>query len=269
MLRKTTSLVLAFSGLFVLVTSVILYIQPEGRVAYWAGWKLLGIGKKDWGELHINTGILFLAALIAHAAINWKALAAYVGAKARQAYDLRPLALAAGLTLLVAAGGPAGLPPMRQVAELNSWVKERQARVYGTPPYGHAELSSLDQFLGHLGIEPAVGRRTLEQAGIEVSPDAGSIQDIARANRVTPQYLYESLRSKAAQALPAAPPEGAGRLTLRELCAQYGLDVRKAASGLAARGVRADGETAIRQLASDGGMTPHQMYALIREAAAP
>jgi hypothetical protein len=38
-LRKITSLTALLSFVLMLVTSIILYIVPQGRVAYWADWR--------------------------------------------------------------------------------------------------------------------------------------------------------------------------------------------------------------------------------------
>ena len=46
-----------------LVTSIILFITPQGRVAYWADWRLMGLTKTDWGNIHIVVGFLFLITL--------------------------------------------------------------------------------------------------------------------------------------------------------------------------------------------------------------
>lgn len=48
-MRKITSLTGLLSFLITLLTSVILYVVPEGRVAYWADWHLLGLTKTQWG----------------------------------------------------------------------------------------------------------------------------------------------------------------------------------------------------------------------------
>ena len=55
-LRRIVSLSLMLSVITMLTTSVILYIVPQGRVAYWAEWKLWGISKSQWGSLHTNLG---------------------------------------------------------------------------------------------------------------------------------------------------------------------------------------------------------------------
>jgi hypothetical protein len=46
-IRKITSLTAFISFFVVVLTSVILYIAPQGRVAYWADWKLMAL----WGYL--------------------------------------------------------------------------------------------------------------------------------------------------------------------------------------------------------------------------
>jgi len=65
-MRKITSLTMLISFVLLVLTSVILYIVPQGRVAYWADWHLLGLSKSQWGNLHINLGFLFLLAGFLH-----------------------------------------------------------------------------------------------------------------------------------------------------------------------------------------------------------
>ena len=55
-----------------LLISVILYIVPQGRVAYWADWRLWGLIKSHWGNIHINLVLLFLIAVSLHIYYNWK-----------------------------------------------------------------------------------------------------------------------------------------------------------------------------------------------------
>ncbi|MCK4621505.1 MAG: DUF4405 domain-containing protein [Desulfuromonadales bacterium] len=48
-MRKITSLIALISFVLLMLTSIILYIVPSGRVAYWAGWRLWALNKEDWG----------------------------------------------------------------------------------------------------------------------------------------------------------------------------------------------------------------------------
>ena len=60
-LRKITSLTAALAFVLMVLTSIILYIVPQGRIAYWADWHLWGLTKTEWGNIHINSGLLFLS----------------------------------------------------------------------------------------------------------------------------------------------------------------------------------------------------------------
>ena len=65
-MRKTTSLTALLSFILLMITIVVLYIVPQGRVAYWADWHLWEMGKEKWGNLHINFGLLFLLSVFLH-----------------------------------------------------------------------------------------------------------------------------------------------------------------------------------------------------------
>ncbi len=71
-LRKITSLTALLSFVFLTLTSLILFIVPHGRVAYRSDWRLWGLSKTQWSDLHINIGFLFLIAIFVHIYYNWK-----------------------------------------------------------------------------------------------------------------------------------------------------------------------------------------------------
>jgi ABC-type antimicrobial peptide transport system permease subunit len=48
-IRKITSLTAGLAFLVMLLTSVILYIVPAGRIAYWADWHFVGSYKNPMG----------------------------------------------------------------------------------------------------------------------------------------------------------------------------------------------------------------------------
>jgi hypothetical protein len=71
-LRKITSLTALLAFFFLAATSIVLYVAPQGRVAYWADYRFLPLSKTDWGNIHINLGLLFLFSIILHVYYNWK-----------------------------------------------------------------------------------------------------------------------------------------------------------------------------------------------------
>src|SRR6056297_2992323 len=98
-MRRITSLTALISFVLLILTSLVLYIVPSGRVAYWAGWKLWGLSKEDWGAVHINLGLLLLLSMILHIYYNWTPLTSYMKDKAKQ---VRVFTLEFNLSLMIA-----------------------------------------------------------------------------------------------------------------------------------------------------------------------
>lgn len=57
------------------------------------------------------------------------------------------------------------------------------------------------------------------------------------------------------------------RMTLREMRSQYGLKQPRIVEALAAKGIKADPEKSLKEIASAHGTDPHELFALIHEAA--
>ena len=153
-IRKITSLTAALSFIVMILTSVILYIVPQGRIAYWADWHLWGLTKAQWGDIHINTGILFLIALGFHIYYNWKPLMNYLKDKAKNLKVFTKefnVALIALVVLII--GTYCEVTPFSSILALSESIKDAAAQKYGEPPYGHAELSSLKTFAKKMGID--------------------------------------------------------------------------------------------------------------------
>jgi len=81
--KKITSLTALLSFIVMAFTGIILYITPQGRVAYWSDWHLFGLTKSEWGDIHIGTGVLFIIAIGFHIWYNWKMILAYLKDKAK------------------------------------------------------------------------------------------------------------------------------------------------------------------------------------------
>ena len=76
-IRKITSLTALLAFTITLFTSVILFIVPKGRIAFWADWQMWGLTKDQWGSIHIVNGMLFLSALCLHIYYNWHPIISY------------------------------------------------------------------------------------------------------------------------------------------------------------------------------------------------
>ena len=270
-LRKIVSLVALLSFVVILATSVILFVAPQGRVAYWADWRLLGLDKEQWGAVHINLGFLFLAVLFVHIYYNWSPILNYLKNKRKQCKLFTVDFLAALVVVLVVAVGTLlHAPPLQSVIDLNTAIKDEAARTFGEPPYGHAELSSLEVFAVKAEVDLPTALERLRQAGYAVHDPGLSLKEIAADNGVSPQQLYLAMAPVSAQGaktMPESPSSGTGALPLSELCARYGLDMQTVLRGLGSAGITAKAGQSLKDIGQQYGKSPTDIYFLIRSVA--
>jgi hypothetical protein len=277
-MRKITSLTAGLSFLLMLLTSVILYIVPQGRVAYWADWRLWGVSKSDWGNIHINMGFVFLAALGLHIYYNWKAITAYLKDRARQMKVFTPdFNVALIITVIAALGTYFMVPPFSWVITWSEKIKDGAAVKYGEPPYGHAELSSLKTFTQKLNLDLAKSMELLELAGYATEDDQVTLAALAKRYGVPPQQLYQTIQTAmigaadeetGAGGLPDSPPPGTGNLLLADFCAHHNLNLKQILRDLNAQDIAASADLSLKQIAADKGIGPTDLYEIIKALAA-
>lgn len=268
MFRKITSLTSFFSFIALIITSIVLYVVPQGRVAYWADWTMLGLSKEQWGDMHICLGVLFLAISILHIWLNWKLILAYLKKKAGEANFTSPaFFISLLLTLFVTFGTLAGLPPMKQVLEFCQYFQAQGEAKYGIPPYGHAELSPLEVFCKRTGLDVDKAAASIKAAGIELESNKETIKSIANKGGLTPKGLHELILKDQPQQNPVMNQPGSdlkqhsgqsgsgiGRMSLEKYCSQYGLDLNTALGILREKGVVVDKDTPIKEIAGALGL---------------
>ncbi|MEZ4598613.1 MAG: DUF4405 domain-containing protein [Syntrophotaleaceae bacterium] len=269
-MRRIASLTAFLSMFFILLTSTVLFIVPQGRVAYWADWKLWGLSKDDWTAIHINSGILFLAALVIHTFYNWNSITLYLRNKRRQVKIFTvDFNLALALTLLFVAGTQFVIPPFSTIIDINTRIKEAAVRKYGDPPYGHAELSTLRDFSRHMDLDLERALRGLAEAGYTVESDLRPLKEIALANGVAPQEIYLAMvrgsLSANGQRMPEKPGQGLGKLTLGELCTRYGLNTDQIVNALQEKNIRSEVGMSLKQVAELNGLSAMEVYDTIRK----
>jgi hypothetical protein len=276
-IRKITSLTAGLAFIVMLVTSIILYIVPQGRVAYWADWKLWGLTKTDWGNIHINIGLLFLVALFFHIYYNWRPLINYLKDKTKAIKVFTP-EFNAALIITVAffIGTNLMLPPFSWVMALNDFFKDSGAAKYGEPPYGHAELSSLKTFAKKMNLDLNKSLTLLKEAGYPVEDGSATLQAIGKRYHIAPQQVYESIQaaeivsgqeSEENPILPESPPPGTGNLTLADFCTQYNLNIKTVTRELKGQKVTASAELTLKQIAEQNQKSPIDLYEIIKSIA--
>jgi hypothetical protein len=189
-LRKTVSLTTLLSFILLLITSVVLYVTPQGKIAFWANWKLWGLGKEQWGALHINLGILFVIAGIIHTVLNGKSIIAYLKKAQKIRVVTADFNVALIITLAVTLLTLFQVPPLSLIQHHNESLKAASAEKYGDPPYGHAEISSLESFCRRTGIDLEEAILKLNAAGLKAVSAEATLAEISDANGIPPQAVY-------------------------------------------------------------------------------
>lgn len=271
-IRRITSLTALLSFLALITTGVVLYIVPHGRVAYWADWHLWGLTKTEWGNIHINLGLLFLISIGLHIYYNWKAILSYFKNKAKQIKVFtREFNVAFVFLIVLVTGTYMEIVPFKWILEINDALKNAAAQKYGEPPYGHAELSSLKVFAKKMGFDLSEAMTHLNKADISVESEKETMQDIATRNHLSPQQVYLAMKPAEEggrqRKMPLTPPPGTGSRSLADLCQEYNLNIPIVLQGLDEENIKASTGMSIKEIATKNDRSPIDVYDAVRKMA--
>jgi predicted membrane protein len=270
---------LTLSGFLIMVlTGIILYITPHGRIAYRVDWHFIGLTKVQWGNIHIISALLFLIAGIFHIYYNWKPLVNYIFNKVSGGLKLKKeMAITAGLSFVIFFSAIFQLPPLKYVTDLNEYVKESWiiSREY-EPPFGHAERLSLEVFTKKMKIDLDKALLELEENGIKVKNVKDSLEKIAKANKTSPMKLYtvikkfEGKRKKTKRGFytPETVEEqfagtGVGRKTLLQICGEVGEDIVVAQKKLLKHNIQVKDDELLKDIANRYDLYPIDILKII------
>jgi len=263
--RKFVSLSSLFFFLLISVTGIVLYISPHGRVAYWSDWKVLGLAKETWSQIHVTASCMFLVLGGVHIVLNWGPITAYISRIRGTFSPSRELWAAMFLTVICLFGTFWGLPPFRQIIEIADGVKAYWGRTLGEPPYGHAELSTIREFVQRTGLDGKDVIVRLGRNGIDVQ-ETDTVLAAASSHGLTPKELYAlMLPQNEFPPLPPQPPSGLGKRHLEEIILEYGLEREKVTAVLAAEGVTYTTEMTLKEIAEINKRTPIDIYNLLKQ----
>ena len=77
MLRKTTSFLLLYSFFIMVLSGIMLFVSPFGRLSMMIQWEVFGLNKMDYQALHLIFMLVFVMAGVIHTYLNYKAMLNY------------------------------------------------------------------------------------------------------------------------------------------------------------------------------------------------
>jgi AraC-like DNA-binding protein len=113
----------------------------------------------------------------------------------------------------------------------NSWEKE-----YGTAPYSHAELSSIDKFSQKLGYDTQKVKKVLESKNIKFRSSQSLLQ-ISKDNNVSPQFIYNILKEQLDKEGKIIPLTGLGKKTVKEVAQTLNISAKEFKNKLKTLGI--------------------------------
>lgn len=273
--RSFVTLMTFGSFMLMAITGIVLYLVPQGRIAYWVDWKLLNLTKTDWGNIHIIAGLVFGLAGLFHLYNNWRVFMNYLTRKVSSSFKYKKeLSLASVLTAFLLAGSIYQVPPLNYILDFSEYLKQGwvTSKEY-EPPFGHAEDVSLKVLANktEIELEPAVA--ALKAHGILFSSDGEKVKEIAKANNTTPMDIFVIMKQfQKKSAVNSYNPElveekfagtGIGWKQLSDVLEETGIDPVTAQDRLASNSLQVQPDEVVKDAASRYHLDPLDLMKVI------
>ncbi len=278
--RAFISSTAGFSFLGMCVTGIILFVVPPGRIANWTGWTIFGLTKHQWIGLHIWLSAVFMAAALLHIYLNWRPMVSYLKNRTSHSFAFRTEWISAMLICgVVTIGTLAGITPFSSLLVWNEAIKHRWDDSGRRAPVAHAELLTLAELAEQVdGVDLEKIMANLIARGIQVESPERVVGDLAVVYDMTPHQLYtiavgETNTGRAGgsgagrhgqgSGQEHGAGQGIGRMTLKQYCAENGLDLNVAMEKLNQAGLEPAAEMTIRGIADAAGIHPSEVRGLL------
>lgn len=271
-LRPFISWIITWSFLVMTWTGIMLFIVPKGRVADWIKWEFMGLSKENYTALHVTFMVIFVLGAIVHIILNWKLLVNYLKNRERDSKTGPKIFIVTLIiTLFVVWGTLANIPPFSTFLQWQEEIKIAWEDPKTNPPYGHAELATLESLASRMGWDLDKTKTAFKDAGFNLSNPKATINDLAKENNTTPQVLFDTLSKKmqapksSATSSTSTSKSGYGKLTLMQAAKQEGFDLEKAIGLLHVKGIDANADSALKPIAESLGVRPGELIEIFKE----
>jgi len=177
-------LVLAFSG-------IIMFLRPEGSIARWTGWTIIGLNKQEWEGLHTLFAIIFTAAAAVHLYYNWRILLNYCVNKFTNGLRYyRELSAAAFIVVFFIAVVIFQIQPFWKIVEFRSHVKDGDYLLEKAPPVQDIDKMPVTEVAKVINVPVSDLVEHMRRDGYVISDTTATLRKLAELNRVTPEKLF-------------------------------------------------------------------------------
>ncbi len=189
--RAFASFGVLFSFLVTAFAGIVLYLRPEGSLASWVGWNVLGVDKKGWEGIHTLFIVIFIFFVFLHLYFNWKVLTNYIRKKAMEnIHAKREFAIALLIVIFVLVAAVSRWQPFWEIMDLRSAIKAGKYVVKTPPPVLNAEELSLEDLCDRIMIPAGEAASRLEAAGFKTEDMKTTLAKLAQKYDTSPEKLF-------------------------------------------------------------------------------
>jgi len=229
------SLNLFFTFLLMLLSGLILYLKPEGTVARWLDWKILGVEKTGWEALHTVFSFLFLVFALFHILkIHVFNLRSYFFNN-RTSGRKRELYISLAITFVFLLGTVLYLPPFDWIFQGGNALSDQWAEEVVVENESVEPRQSLLEVGTSLGLDRQELLDWKQQEGMEALSMEKSLVDNAPKARLTPYALYQKLEQFSSQAEETGEGQIYKSITLEEMAVILDVETQRILQYLADR----------------------------------
>ncbi len=259
--RSFVSIYMAYSFLMMIITGIVLYIAPPGRIAHWSNWLFLGFTKTQWEAFHTLFSFIWIVVAIYHIIYNWKPLIFYIKRKTKENLKLnKEFGIATLFTILIFAGTYFEIPPFSSIMDLGDYFTNSWASEENEPPVPHAELMTIGEFSRTVNIPKDKILKTIKANGITIRDTTLTLKEISEENDISPSKIYNLLKTNSGSSNNSTkkylPGTGFGRKNLSEIFKENKIDWAKGIQKLKSKGIIVKEDAALKEIAQQNKITP-------------
>ncbi len=257
--RAYTSLYMGYSLLLMTITGIVLYIAPPGRIAHWSNWVFLGFTKTEWQALHTIFSFLFVISGTFHVIFNWKPLINYMKEKAKAGSKIRKEFTYVTVTVIIFFFMTyLEIPPFSSFMDLGNYITDSWETPENTPPIPHAEILTVGEFSRTIHVNLAKMQSLLKSSGIDASDTSMTIEDLAKANNLQPNDIYNIIKGKTKTTVKTAftPGSGFGRKKLSAIFQELNITWQEGTAKLKKANINVTEDAELKQIAEKNGISP-------------
>jgi hypothetical protein len=252
-----------FIWLILIVTGIVLYFSPPGRVAHWIEWRFMGLTKEGWQAVHTIFSFTFVIVAALHLYLNWVIFWSYLRSLLKKGIKMRRELILSGLiimTLFVLIISE--LPPFQTVMDLGETLSNSWSNEQSEPPVPHAELLTLPEYADKAGQDLSKLLHNLRLADLQGVDTILTITEIAKLNQVSPKELLEKVDDNSEK--PEQVLMGYGRMNIQDICIALNIDEANAHNQLQKYHIRYEKSDLLKYIAEQNGLKPIDIVNIIK-----